>query len=540
MTSRTITMQKTREIIRLLESGLKEREVARAVNKSRTPVKNISSRIAASGLTHSKASLLSDDELKEYIYPTSQEEKESKADVLKKHLPEYLKKLNKKYENKLHLWELYLKEHPDGLQYSQFCHYLYQHAKKSDVCMALHHEYGDMLFVDFAGDPLFYTNQLTGEKIKADVFLAMLPASQYTYVECTPNQKMENWLSVNENALRYFGGVPKAIVPDCCKTAVTKAHKYESQKNPQYVQFAEHYNTVILPARPLHPRDKALVENAVNNVYRYIYPRILEREYYSLSELNEAVSILLKAYNERKMRAYDCSRIELYDSYERETMSELPVISFEYKQYQPPRSVSYGVYIYLKEDKHYYSIPHRYVKEKCDIYYNQRSVELFCSNKRVAIHRREAGINRFTTDEKHLLEKHRSYLKWSPEKLLSWAGSYGKNTKHVIDTILNKAKHPMEGVRSSLYVMSLSKRFPVSRVEKACKRALSFGTVNGKKIENILVKGLDAQEDEQLVFDDSLPDHDNIRHNSKEEGENDRTEQTENAKLEVFGHAQCL
>jgi transposase len=537
MASRTITMQKIREIIRLLEGNINERQIARAVQKSRTAVRRVKERMFISQITWEQIRNITDDELKELIYPSGNNKELSKADILKQHLPEYLKKLNKKHENKLHLWEEYKKLYPDGLQYSQFCHYLLQHIRTNDVSLPLHHEYGDMLFVDFAGDCLLYNDGFSGKQVEAQVFIAVLPASQYTFAVCTTDQKMENWITSNEKALQYFGGVPNAIVPDCCKTAVTKAHMFESTKNPQYVQFSEHYDTVIFPARPVHPKDKALVENTVNNIYRYIYPRINERTYYSLEELNERLGELLEKYNNRIMRAYDCSRKELFDTYEKRQLKSLPEYQYEYKNHQSPRSTSYGMYIYFKEDKHYYSIPTKFRKEKCSIFYNNRQIEICCNNKRIASHNREKGKNQFTTNKNHLPERYRQYLKWTPERLTNWSKSIGKYTFQVITSILKKAKFPPEGVRSSLYIMSLSSRYSAHRLERACERALSFGSLNGTRIENILKKNLDYKSKEQQVFDEILPIHQNIRYTTKKDNTNDRTNKTKNEGNEIVRYA---
>ena len=376
--------------------------------------------------------------------------------------------------------------------------------------MALHHEYGDMLFVDFAGSKLHYIDRLTGEKVPTEVFVAVLPASQHTYVECCLTQRMEDWIPVNENAMRFFNGSPRALVPDCLKSAVTKPHRYESIRNPQYEQFAQYYNTVILPARPRHPRDKALVEISVNNIYRYIYPRILERDYYSLNELNAALIELVHKYNSRIMKAYGCSRCELFESYEQKELIPLPDRRYEFKKYQAPRFVSYGVYVFLSEDKHYYSIPLRHKLKKISIFYTHRTVEMHCDNVRIAIHPRERGPIRFTTNPDHIPEKHREYLKWTPERLTQWAESVGESTGRTVKTIIEKAGHPFEATRSCLYILSLSKRYDPVRLEKACARALRFGALNGSKIENILKKNMENLPDEQQIFED-IPEHENIR-----------------------------
>lgn len=509
MATNTLPMNKVREIIKLLETGMKERAIARAVVRSRSAVRYVKQQATVARVSYDMASKMDDETLKAHIYPARQEKPTRKIE-LDKMLPDIVQKLGKKHETLEHLWEKYRENNLDGYQYSRFCHYVSLWIKQDDVCMALHHEYGDMMFVDFAGKKLHIIDRLTGEKKEVEVFIAVLPASQYTYVECRMSQAIEDWIPANENAIRFYGGAPAGIVPDCLKSAVTKAHRYESEKNPQYKQFADYYDTVILPARPYHPKDKALAENTVNNVYRYIYPRILEQDYYSLGELNAALLELVKKYNKRIMKAYGCSRQELFESHEQAVLKALPRMRYEFKKYQAPRSVSYSVYVFLKEDKHYYSIPMRHRRKKISIFYTSSTVELHCNNIRIAVHKREKGIKRFTTNPDHIPKRHQEYLKWNPQTLTAWASSTGEHVCKIVKSIIEQSRHPFEAIRSCLYILSLSKKYGNVRLESACKRALRFGALSGSKIERILKNNSDLLPDEQQTFED-LPEHENIR-----------------------------
>jgi transposase len=146
------------------------------------------------------------------------------------------------------------------------------------------------------------TDRITGSEKDVETFVAVLGASQLTYVEATMSQKKEDWIIANRNALHYIGGVPKAIVPDCLKSAVTKSDWYEPEINPEYFDFARHYGTAILPARPYRPKDKALVEGSVRIVYSWIFARLRDRIFYSIEELNEAIREELLRYNSKPMQ----------------------------------------------------------------------------------------------------------------------------------------------------------------------------------------------------------------------------------------------
>lgn len=306
--------------------------------------------------------------------------------------------------------------------------------------------------------------------------------------------------------------MPKGIVPDCAKTVVKTAHRYESEINPQYNQFAEHYNTLIIPARPMHPKDKALVENAVNCIYRYVFPILGEQKYYSLLELNMALDRTMNLLNDRKMQKYGCSRRSLFEMYEKNTLKALPEHLFEFKKYQAPVKPTCASHIWLREDKHYYSIPYRYMHQKCSIFYTNRTVEAYCDNIRIAVHSREYGIGKSTTVIEHMPPKYCEAAKWTPERISEWAENSGESIGIVVNQIFSMAKHPFLSLRTCLGIMSLLKKFGASRLNNACKRIISYGHVGSmRQLERILIKGLDSFPDEQATFSD-LPQHNNIRY----------------------------
>jgi transposase len=354
-------MEKIREIIYFYQSGVTSiRRIASACRKSRTAVSHVLSRIAELKLTASNIESISDADLENIIYPVKQKQPENFT-ALEKNLPALLSQLNKKHNTIFNVWEDYRKENPDGYSYSRFCFNLRQLQDDDEkISMHLEHAPGDKLFVDFAGDKLDVMRTFTDEKWIVNVFVAVLPNSLYTYVEATENETTASWITATENAQIFFGGVPQAIVPDCAKAVVKKADRYESSINPQYDRFARHYKTVILPARPGHPQDKALVESAVRLVYQRIYARIAGQRFSSLQEINAAILPLLEEHNSRNMRAWNCSRRELFESREKALLKALPQNRFDYFEYEPYRSVAWNCHVYFKPDRHYYSVPVRF------------------------------------------------------------------------------------------------------------------------------------------------------------------------------------
>lgn len=293
MATRTINMKKAREVIRLknLNKSLKNTEAITGV--SRTSIRYILSKCDESKLELIEIFKLNDLELKAIIYP-EKINLDPRYLRLKSIISNILTDLGKRNENLLHQWEIYKSNDPLGYSYSQFCsHILKEQAKDSPGEAVFQYSFGDILFIDYAGDTISYCG-LDDVEIPVKVFVSILPASQYVYAGLSLRATTADWVEHTTRAFEYFGGVPKAVVPDCDTAVVKKASKYQSELNHQFNRLSEHYDTTVVPARPYSPRDKALVENAVNNIYRYIYPRLRDKRCYSLDELEEYFQELLE------------------------------------------------------------------------------------------------------------------------------------------------------------------------------------------------------------------------------------------------------
>ena len=373
----------------------------------------------------------------------------------------------------------------------------------------MNHDAGDKMFVDYAGKKLCITDRETKKKIPVETFVATLGASLFTYVEATYSQKKDHWISSNENAIRYFGGSPRAIVPDCLKSGVTKANRYEPDINPEYSDFAGHYNTCILPARPARPKDKALVENAVKNVYFRIYAELSDRDFYSIQELNRAIAVELEKLNERPFQRRGISRRQLFEELEKKELRPLPKERYNRKKYLK-RKVQYNYHIELAEDRHYYSVPWRLKGETVQVIYSDTAVEIYHKNKRAALHQRVKTGSRYTTVKEHMPPHHRFYRDWSPERFLKWASDMGTHAEKVIAWVLGSCRHPEQGFKSSMGILNLARKYGKARLNEACGYALNYDFYSYKKIQNILEKGLDLIQEESL-FDYELPQHENVR-----------------------------
>ena len=403
----------------------------------------------------------------------------------------------------------YKQEVVNPYSYTQFMeHYKRKHAKVKGS-MKLEHEAGKEVYIDYAGKKLNIIDRDAGELIPVEVFVAILPNSQYTYVEASVSQKREDMIESIGNALSFFGGVPKAIVSDNLKSAVTRASKYEPDINRTFKDFARHYNCVINPTRTYSPQDKALVESAVNLVYQRIYYHLSNMTFFSLSDLNNQIHILLEKYNRYKMQTSGISRLKQFIEIEKEHLSVLPNEPYLIKNYNRAKVQKMG-YIYLSEQKNYYSVPYRYIGKHVEVQHTMDTVEIFYNKERLATHVKSYRRGNYTTIEEHLASTHRYYLSWSREFFVKQASSIGENAATYIGKLIDQQVYPEIGYKRAQGIVSLKKSYPDERIEKACLRALEYHICSFKTIETILKNNADLEPKTEQV-EHIIKPHENLR-----------------------------
>jgi len=373
----------------------------------------------------------------------------------------------------------------------------------------MEHKAGDKMYIDFAGEKLNIIDRNTHEKIFVEVFVAILGASQLTYVEALMTQQKEDFIPACENALHYFEGVPAAIVPDNLRSAVTKSDKYEPTINETFADFAEHYNTTILPTRAYKPKDKALVEGVIRIIYTRIYARLRDEKFFSIEDLNKAIGLTLEEHNNQVITGKDRTRRQLFEEMERTTLILLPELRYEFKKQQYSTALRNG-HVSLSTDKHFYSVPHQYIGKRVKLMYTRYNVEIFYNYERIALHKRIQSPYKYTTDKEHLPATHRFLNELTPERLLRQAEEIHKDVRSYISKILSKKQHADQAYKTCIGILSLSKKVGNERLTKACQRALEYSIYNYRTVKKILENGLEKQEgyeNEQL----KMPQHDNIR-----------------------------
>jgi len=511
MANNPISMTRIRHLLRLHSQGRSKLLIAEQTGIARNTVKKYLKVFKDTGLSFAQTEGLSDKELEDLlIKPQEQPTESERLKVLLSLFPAIEKALKRKGATRQTLWEGYKKEHPTGFGLSQFNRHYRQWKASVNPTMRIDHKAGDKLYVDFAGDKLHLTDSSKGELIPVEIFVAILGASQLTYVEAVMSQQKEDFIAACEGALHFIGGVPAAIVPDNLKSAVIKSSKYEPVLNESYAVFAEHYGTTILPARAYRPRDKAHVENAVKIVYARIYTRLRDQIFHSLQELNAAILLALEEHNNAHLKGRNYSRRGQFEEVERSTLMPLPATRFEIKQSSFATVMKNG-HVALGVDRHYYSVPYKYIGRKVKLLYGRNSVEIYYKYERIALHDRTKSAFHYTTDKDHMASSHRFVTEWTADRFLSWAAGIHQDVHLYIMRVLERRQHPEQCYKSCLGILSFAKKVGNDRLIKACQRALGYGSYSFGMIKSILEKGIEDIIEDDAGQSPSMPDHSNIR-----------------------------
>lgn len=479
-------MKKIREIIRLKEDcQFSMRQISKTLKVSRTVVTKATEAFNKSNISLDVLSGMSDTDLEQLLFNT--QEPTTKADLLRLKFPEYAIELKKKGVTLQLLWEEYIEENPDGLRSTQFNFHFHKWKQDKKISMHIDHKAGDKMYIDYTGNKMEIEDRKTGLKRSVEVYVAILPASQLTYVEASLSQNQEDFMRSTERAIRYFGGVPSALVPDNLKSGVITASIYEPIINNLFADFADHYRTAVVPARARKPKDKAHVENAVKISYRRIFAPLRNNRFYSLEELNEAINIKLEIHNNKKLSKMKVSRRELFEEVERKELRSLPAENYPLRHIQEGR-VAINYHVELRQDHHYYSVPYILRGKQVKLIYDEKNVAIYHDNIRVVQHKRCVLSHKYTTKKEHMPEKHRFKDNWNLDKLKRWAGNIGKDTLWVISHILDSKRYPEQAYKSCLGILSNAKKHGNDLLELACRKACNAERINYKYISEEIVK----------------------------------------------------
>lgn len=494
-------MRKIREVLRLkFEADLSDGQIARAVGSARSTVQECVRRANAAGVVWPLPAEWDEEALQARLY-------RREVPLSRPPAPDFAQlqaELKRPGVTRLLLWQEYKAACSDGWQYSVFCDRYRRWLATQDLVLRQHHVPGEKCFVDYAGQTVSIIDRDTGAVRAAQIFVAVLGASSYTYAEATWTQQLPDWLGSHVRALQFFGGSPRAIVPDNLKSGVNQAHRYEPELNPAYQDFAEHYGIAILPARVRKPRDKAKVEVAVQIVERWILARLRDRTFFSLAELNTAIGALLRELNTRPFKRRDGCRQDLYDQVERPVLRPLPERPYTFATW---KKAKVHLDYHIEVERAYYSVPYKLIGKTVDVRISAHTLEVFYRQQLVATHLRVTVRGQFTTAPGHRPERHSAVIDMTHERLQQRALAIGPATAQVLTEQLHRRRHPEEALRSSLGILRLAHDFSPAQLEAAATRALQLKSYSYRAVRTLIATATHTpQEPSALALD-----HENVR-----------------------------
>ena len=494
-------MRKIREVLRLkFEAGLSDSAIARSIGSARSTVQECVKRAQEAGLGWPLPADLDEVALQARLYRRA-------VPFSRSPQPDFAKlqaELKRSGVTRLLLWQEYKAAQPSGWQYSVFCDRYRRWLATQDVVLRQHHQPGEKCFVDYTGQTVGVIDRATGEVREAQIFVAALGASSYTYAEATWSQQLPDWLGSHVRALEFFGGVPAAFVPDNLKSGVIKAHRYDPEINPAYQDFAEHYGLAILPARVRKPRDKAKVEVAVQVVERWILAALRNRQFFSLAELNAAIGELLQRINTRAFKKREGSRASFFHEIERAALRPLPTQPYQYATWKKAKvHPDYHVEI----ERAYYSVPYKLIGQTVDVRLTAHTLEIFHRQRLVAVHPRGVKRGIFSTHGEHRPAHHAHAAALTHERLQEHAAAVGPATVEVLERLRATQRHPDESLRANQGILRLARDFSPEQLEAAAARALELKVYSYRAIRALISATTSAQTEQRTL----ALDHENIR-----------------------------
>ena len=506
---RRLSMKKIKDVLRLrFITNISYRQISRAVNTPSSTAADYCKRFEITNYSIDEFLSLEEDEIYQLLFPEKSLPKTYKTRP--KPNVEYIhKEIAKKGVTFELLWQEYKEQHPDGYGCSQFKEYYYKYKKRLNPSMRQTYIAGEKMFVDYSGLTVPVIDLSTGEVIKAQIFVSVLGLSGYTYVHATASQKVEDFIRSHVTAFEFYEGIPKILVPDNLKSAIISNNKKGIVFNENYAELSRYYNFAIEPARVRKPQDKAKAEQGVQGIQRWILARFRHRSFFSVDEINQAISELLDIYNNKIIKRLGKSRTDIFEENEKKFLGELPANRFIYKEL---KIATVNIDYHVELNRCFYSVPFKYLKEKVELKYSNSLVEIYYKLKLIATHPRLYRINDSSTMKEHMPLNHQyQNEKMNPQRLISWGASVGNDAKEFVEIRLEEAQYPEKVYRSLIAILSLGKLYGKIELNLALSYALKIDAKSVKSIESILSKRLYIQAVNNTNNNQLFNNHGNIR-----------------------------
>jgi len=511
MAGKLITMGKVKQILQLSEQGVSQREISRRLNVNRKTIVHYIAKTEE--LKQSKQELLTmpDTEL-ELLLSQKPELPEIKEEYqyLESLFPYFKKELKRTGVTRYVLWGEYRSKRPGGYGYSQMCYHYQQWDISQKISMRLSHDYGEEMFIDFTGSKLRYFCPHLNAVAEAEVLVTILGGSQFHYVEATKSQRIEDFVGGVSNSIHYFGGVPKVLIPDNLKSAVTTASNFQPVLNETFLSMANHYKTTVCPARPTHPQDKALVEGIINLVYSEIFAPLRDQLPHGIDGLNEEIRRLLPNANKRNFQNRGYSRLDLFEDYEKKTLRPITMDRYEITQSYRLRADKF-YHVYFNKDKHSYSVPYKYAQKRVKAVTTPKMISIYHNGIQIASHVRSKEVNGTSTIVEHMHPSHKYVQQWEPSQAYQWGAEIDPLVEKYLQNMISHCSYPHMARKMFEGIQDLHKRYGNQRLVNACKRALGYNALDYTTLRNILSNKLDLLDQSYTATVVTLPKHENIR-----------------------------
>ena len=488
-------MSKEKQILQLRTKGYSQRRIADTLKVSRNTVAKVFKALEKHPVSEDSLNTLNDQELHQQLFP-----EESQVSVLVTPDYDYVhKELLKSGVTLKLLWEEYLdtcrRSGKPPYMYSQFCKLYQEYVNQHRLTMHIKHKPGDKLMVDWVGTPLPLYDKLTGKSCKVYLFVATLPFSMYCFAKACLTMKEEDWINVHISMYEYFGASTRLLIPDNLKTGILSNKKYEDPiVNRAYQELADHYQTAILPARVVKPKDKAAVEGTAGQVTSHIIAKLRNRQFFNINEMNAAIRKELDRFNHNEFQKREGNRYSVFMEEEFPFMQPLPKYPYEFAQW---KTATVQLNYHIAVDYHNYSIPYEYVKKKVDVRYTKNIIEVFYKGSRICSHKRLYGMHgQYSTVIDHMPANHQLYSEWDSARFLKWATGIGDSTKDVVQRMFDSYRVEEQAYKGCLSLLKLADKYPPERLENACRIALiRIPNPRYKNIRLILESGQDKKDE---------------------------------------------
>ncbi len=500
-------MRKIRDVLRLrLQAGLSFRQISLSTKVSVGAIQKLLKTAEQLQLAWPLPDGLDDTQLARLFYPAADTRGSSRFQL--PDWPTVHQELKRKGMSMQLLWQEYTERYPNRCySYSQFCERYRGWCQLQKRSMRQQHKAGEKCFIDYCGPTVPIVSGSTGEIRQAQIFVAVLGASNYTYAEATLTQSLPDWLHSHVRAFEFFGGTPALLVPDNLKSGVNKACRYEPELNPSYQQLAAHYQLAVMPARPYKPKDKAKAEVGVQVVERWILARLRHHTFFSLAELNQCLRALLTELNERPFKQLPGNRRQAFEQLDQPALTPLPQQPYRYVAI---KSVKVNIDYHVQFEQHHYSAPHQYVGETLELHAGDQLVQLYFRQQLVASHPRKHQPGT-TTLAAHMPVRHSKQQAWTPGRLKQWAQDIGPDTLRWVSDRLAEKAHPEQAYRLCLGLLNLTRSYPPERVNGCCQLANREGLSRLKQLKSVLASNRDQLPEQPSITLELPQSHDNIR-----------------------------